>query len=142
MAGPSARGYIPLQDRLAVAEFGLLESQVNALSPLFNENGPAWEGEEGRLAEHVDVDVLPVIIEQVADLKRRLGIDFQIQGVTFDADALRMWAGGALEKSVEGVAFYGKGCQLLWNDVKFSASLLSRALNGYTLKPREVRNLR
>ena len=51
-------------------------------------------------------------------------------------------ANNLIEQSKTGIGFYGKGVQLLWNDVVFSTSLIGRALQGYTLKPREVRTLR
>merc|ERR1712176_128803 len=36
----------------------------------------------------------------------------------------------------------GKGTRLFWNDLVYCISLILRAAGGYTLKPREVRNLR
>eukprot|EP00588_Corethron_pennatum_P012746 CAMPEP_0194269052 /NCGR_PEP_ID=MMETSP0169-20130528/3277_1 /TAXON_ID=218684 /ORGANISM="Corethron pennatum, Strain L29A3" /LENGTH=676 /DNA_ID=CAMNT_0039010557 /DNA_START=93 /DNA_END=2123 /DNA_ORIENTATION=- len=135
MSAASSKGYVPLQDRLAVAEFGLLEGQVGTIRPLFEAN-------EGSTPEDVDVDVLQVIMEQTADLKRRLGIDFLVTGFTYDPEAFRRWLAGSLEKFKVLAAFGGKGCQLFYNDLKFSTNLVSRAISGYTLKPREVRTLR
>lgn len=119
------KGYIPLQDRLSVAEFGLLESQLAAMS---NQNK--------------DADVLQVLSDQVTDLKRRLGIDYYVQGLTYDREAIQRWIMELYTKSKQGLAFYVKGCQLFWNDIVFCTNLIFRALKGYTLKPREVRNLR
>lgn len=126
----STKGYIPLQDRLNVAEFGLFETQLE------NMNTQIANGED------VDSDVLSVILDATADFKRRLGIDYYVAGLTFDKEAIKIWATDLIEQSMTGVGFYGKGCQLLWNDVVFSTSLIGRALQGYTLKPREVRTLR
>eukprot|EP00559_Dactyliosolen_fragilissimus_P005294 CAMPEP_0184862662 /NCGR_PEP_ID=MMETSP0580-20130426/7086_1 /TAXON_ID=1118495 /ORGANISM="Dactyliosolen fragilissimus" /LENGTH=771 /DNA_ID=CAMNT_0027360615 /DNA_START=23 /DNA_END=2338 /DNA_ORIENTATION=- len=130
LGNTSTKGYIPLQDRLNVAEFGLIESQVETLNSQI------------RNREDVDEDVLSVVLDQTVDLKRRLGIDFYVQGLTFDREAIVIWLNDQLSKAKKGLAFYGKGCQLFWNDVVFSSSLVTRALQGYTLKPREVQTLR
>ena len=126
----SLHGYIPLQDRLAVAEFGLLESQVN----MFNKSV-----EDGDI---IDADVLAVVFDQVIDLKRRLGIDYYVTGLTYDREAIQRWLSDLWVKIKRGAAFYGKGCVLLWNDIAFCLSLFSKAAQGYTLKPREVRTVR
>lgn len=130
MGNPSGKGYIPLQDRLNVAEFGLLESQIASFKNQI-ESG-----------EFVDADVLAVVSEQVTDFKRRLGIDYYVTGLTFDREAILTFSSDLLEKTKKGLAFYVKGCKLLWNDLVFATTLILRALQGYTLKPREVRNLR
>lgn len=130
LGNPDSKGYIPLQDRLNVAEFGLLESQVDGFNRLLE------------MGENVDTDVLAVVLEQVTDFKRRLGIDYYVTGVTFDRQAIQRWLGDLLKQTKAGLAFYVKGCELFWNDIVFSLTLIGRALQGYTLKPREVRNLR
>ena len=130
LGNTATKGYIPLQDRLNVAEFGLLESQFEAMNNQI-ENGIA-----------VDSDVLAVVLEQTSDLKRRLGIDYYVTGLTFDQEAIKIWLNDLLQQSKKGLAFYGKGIQLFWNDIVFSTSLIGKALQGYTLKPREVRTLR
>lgn len=130
LGNPDAKGYIPLQDRLNVAEFGLLESQVEGFNRLLE------------MGENVDTDVLAVVLDQVTDFKRRLGIDYYVTGVTFDRQAIQRWLGDLLKQTKTGLAFYVKGCELFWNDIVFSLTLIGRALQGYTLKPREVRNLR
>ena len=126
-----SKGYIPLQDRLAVAEFGLLESQIKSLNDMQLND------------DEIDSDVMQVIMEQMTDFKLRLGIDYYVNvGPNFDTEALKRWSADLLEKSSEGLRFYVKGCKLLWNDIVFCAWLLNRAVQGYTLKPREVRTLR
>ena len=130
LGNPDSKGYIPLQDRLNVAEFGLLESQVASFDRLLE------------MGENVDKDVLAVVLDQVTDFKRRLGIDYYVTGVTFDREAIQRWLGDLLQQARKGLAFYVKGCELFWNDIVFSLTLIGRALQGYTLKPREVRNLR
>ena len=47
-----------------------------------------------------------------------------------------------LRKIEEGLSFYSRGCQLMGQDVQLMFSMLSRAvLQGYTLRPREVKLL-
>ena len=53
----SAAGVIPLNDRLAVAEFGLLESQMQNINAVD--------------VDFLDADVLRVVVDQVVDFKRR-----------------------------------------------------------------------
>lgn len=130
LGNPALNGYIPLQDRLNVAEFGLLESQVTS----FNR--------QLELGESVDSDVLSVVMDQLTDFKRRLGIDYYVTGLTFDREAIQRWLGELIEKTKSGAAFYVKGVQLFWNDILFCFRLIGRAATGYTLKPREVRTLR
>lgn len=130
VGNPANKGYVPLQDRLNVAEFGLLESQIDSFT------------RQLEAQEIVDADVLLVVGDQVTDLKRRLGIDFYVTGVSFDAEAIKRVLGDLLDKTKKGLAFYGRGIQLFWNDILFCSFLIGRAAQGYTLKPREVRNLR
>ena len=130
MGNTFSKGYIPLQDRLNVAEFGLLESQVEAIQRQLK-NG-----------EEFDADVLSVVLDQTVDFKRRLGIDYFVTGLTFDKEAITSWLNESLEQTKKALSFYGKGCKLFWEDIVFSTYLITRALQGYTLKPREVRTLR
>lgn len=130
VGNPANKGYVPLQDRLSVAELGLLEAQIESFTRDF-ESGSS-----------VDADVLVVVGDQVTDLKRRLGIDFYVTGVTFDAEAIKRVLADLWVQTKNGLAFYGRGCQLFWNDLVFCGFLVGRAVQGYTLKPREVRNLR
>lgn len=130
LGNPALTGYIPLQDRLNVAEFGLLESQIE---------GFRRQIEAG---ESIDADVQAVVTEQFSDFKRRLGIDYYVTGFSFDRDAILRWLGELGDKTKKGLAFYGKGCRLFWNDIVFCLSLINRAAQGYTLKPREVRTIR
>ena len=130
LGNTAAKGYIPLQDRLNVAEFGLLESQLDNFH------------HQIELSETLDSDVLSVVADQVVDFKRRLGIDYYVTGLTWDSEAIQVWLGDIWVKTKDGFAFYVKGTQLFIDDVVFCSSLIIRALQGYTLKPREVRTLR
>jgi len=126
----SSEGSIPVGDRLAVAEFGLLEGQQKALNIVDIDN--------------LDSDVLSVMLDLVTDFKRRLGIDYYVSkgDIALDIESLRRWLGELIDSCKKGLAFYGKGCKLLYLDIVFSATLFLKALQGYTLKPREVRTLR
>jgi hypothetical protein len=130
LGNPSSKGYVPLQDRLNVAEYGLLEGQVENCSRELNEKGL------------LDADILAVIAEQMTDFKRRLGIDYYVAGLTFDREAIQIWLLDILRQAQNGLMFYVKGCKLFWNDLLYCSSLIGRAAQGYTLKPREVRTLR
>ena len=130
LGNPLAKGYVPLQDRLNVAEYGLLESQVESCRNDMNTKGA------------LDVDILAVIAEQMTDFKRRLGIDYYVDGLSYDKEAIQTWLNDVLSQTKEGLAFYVKGCRLFWNDLVYGFSLFGRAVQGYTLQPREVRNLR
>jgi hypothetical protein len=130
LGNPAMKGYYPLQDRMNVAEFGLLESQIDSFKRQLEVEGD------------LDDDVLAVVFDQLTDFKRRLGIDYYVTGFSFDAEAIRRWLGDIWTQTRKGLAFYVKGVQLFWNDIIFSLRLINRAAQGYTLKPREVRNIR
>lgn len=130
LGNPSLKGYIPLQDRLNVAEFGLLAVQIDNLNRQLESD------------EVVDPDVLMVVMEQLTDFKRRLGIDFDVTGVTLDIEGIKRWTKVLLDKTKDGLAFYAKGIRLFWNDIVYCLRLFNRAAQGYTLQPREVRTLR
>mmetsp|Transcript_2762 Transcript_2762/g.6599 ORF Transcript_2762/g.6599 Transcript_2762/m.6599 type:complete len:718 (-) Transcript_2762:951-3104(-) len=130
LQNPTTKGYIPLQDRLNVAEYGLLESQIQSCSRELNSKGV------------LDADILAVIAEQMTDFKRRLGIDYYVTGLTYDREAIIRWLNDLYLTSKTGIMFYVKGTQLFWSDVVFSVSLIGRAAQGVTLKPREVRTIR
>jgi len=130
LGNTATKGYIPLQDRVNVAEFGLLESQIESMNSQIKSGGV------------VDSDVLAVVMEQTTDFKRRLGIDYYVTGLTFDQEGIKIWLAELGAKLQSGLEFYGKGLQLFITDLVFSTALIGRALTGYTLKPREVRTLR
>jgi len=130
LENPTTKGYIPLQDRLNVAEYGLLESQVESCSRDLNTKGV------------LDADILAVIAEQMTDFKRRLGIDYYVSGLTYDREAISRWLNDLYLSSKVGLQFYVKGTRLFWNDIVYCARLIGRAAQGVTLKPREVRTIR
>ena len=130
LQNPTTNGYIPLQDRLNVAEYGLLESQVESCSRDLEMKGA------------LDADILAVIAEQMIEFKRRLGIDYYVAGLTYDREAISRWLNDLYETAKVGLRFYVKGTRLFWNDLVYCFSLIGRAAQGVTLKPREVRTIR
>mmetsp|Transcript_14793 Transcript_14793/g.34375 ORF Transcript_14793/g.34375 Transcript_14793/m.34375 type:complete len:681 (-) Transcript_14793:135-2177(-) len=130
LQNPTTKGYIPLQDRLNVAEYGLLESQVESCSRDLNTKGV------------LDADIVAVIAEQMIDFKRRLGIDYYVAGLTYDREAISRWLNDLYQTAKVGLRFYVKGTRLFWNDLVYCFSLIGRAAQGVTLKPREVRTIR
>eukprot|EP00529_Nitzschia_sp_RCC80_P009773 CAMPEP_0113497642 /NCGR_PEP_ID=MMETSP0014_2-20120614/30738_1 /TAXON_ID=2857 /ORGANISM="Nitzschia sp." /LENGTH=796 /DNA_ID=CAMNT_0000391593 /DNA_START=268 /DNA_END=2658 /DNA_ORIENTATION=- /assembly_acc=CAM_ASM_000159 len=130
LGNPSNKGYIPLQDRLNVAEYGLLESQAETCSKDLDSKGL------------LDADILAVIVEQMTDFKRRLGIDYYVAGLSFDQEAIQRWLNDLLINSLNGLMFYVKGTKLFWNDLVYCFDLIGRAAQGFTLEPRQVRTLR
>jgi len=93
----SSNSAISGPDRLAVAEFGLLESQSKSLNEVEVEN--------------LDEDVLKVMLDLVVDFKRRLGIDYYVSKEEFkvDLDTIRRWLSELLTSTKKGLGFYGKG---------------------------------
>lgn len=130
LMNPTTKGYIPLQDRLNVAEYGLLESQVESCSRDLNSKGV------------LDADILAVVAEQMTDFKRRLGIDYYVAGLTYDREAITRWLNDLYLSAKVVFMFYVKGTRLFWNDIVYCVSLIGRAAQGVTLKPREVRTIR
>ena len=90
----------------------------------------------------MDADILAVIVEQMADFKRRLGIDYYVAGLSFDQEAIQRWLNDLLINSLNGLMFYVKGTKLFWNDLVYCFDLIGRAAQGFTLEPRQVRTLR
>ena len=61
-----------------MAEFGLLESQIETL------NNQIESGED------VDSDVLSVVLDQMSDFKRRLGIVYSVDGFKVDWEGVKI----------------------------------------------------
>ena len=115
---------------LLIKQYGLLESQAESCSKDLDSKGL------------LDADILAVIVEQMTDFKRRLGIDYYVAGLSFDQEAIQRWLNDLLINSVNGLMFYVKGTKLFWNDLVYCFDLIGRAAQGFTLEPRQVRTLR
>jgi uncharacterized protein (DUF2164 family) len=94
------------------------------------------------LTRELTMLLIEIVADQLTDFKRRLGIDYYVTGLTFDPEAIQVWLKDIGMKTKKGLVFYVKGTRLFVDDIVFCLSLIGRALQGYTLKPREVRTLR
>lgn len=89
----------------------------------------------------IDDDELNLIISELNDLRGRLGLT--TSSVTaMDWGSLGVVVADSISKIKEGLTFYGDGTKILINDVIYGWKLLLRAVQGYTLKPREVNSVR
>jgi len=77
----------------------------------------------------------------VSDLKSRLGLDTQLIP-TMNWGSLGVVVEENLNKLRVGLAFFGEGTKLLVSDIQYVWLMLSKAVQGYTLKPREVNAIR
>ncbi|CAN0125020.1 unnamed protein product, partial [Hapterophycus canaliculatus] len=83
-----------------------------------------------------------LVSREVLDLKNRLGLDLENPALSVDPEKAARYVKETSEKIRSGVDFYWTGTKLLGNDVGYALSLVSKAVQGSILKPREVRTLR
>lgn len=93
------------------------------------------------LVSLIDDDELTLICNEVSEMKSQLGLGPQVGGA-MDWGSLGVLASDSLAKIKQGLSFYGEGTKILVNDIQYAAALITRAAQGYTLKPREVNSLR
>jgi len=90
----------------------------------------------------LDEDELRVVASEVQDLKTRLGlVEDTTGGPKVDWSLFNAYVQESIGKIRKGVSFYVTGGKLLTSDLQYAWWLISRAAQGYTLKPREVRTL-
>jgi len=78
----------------------------------------------------------------IGDLLLKLGLQTPEQEPLSWSRTRETWAVNA-DKAMQGVKFYGRGVQLIAQDVQLAGNMLGRAvLQGYTLRAREVKLLR
>lgn len=134
----------PAQDqRLLVAEVGLLDKQLSALFGGVSDistNGRLELGSSESFASLIDEDELALVTSQVEDLKNRLGLE--AQGSTVNWGSLGVVALDAANKIKTGLDFFGQGTSILIGDLQYAWALLLKAVTGYILKPREVNAVR
>lgn len=161
------------QQKLVVAEFGLLDAQVRGLRSIAmedeedeerllqlsigtEEDEEARGGEEdagdrearrgmmqegvGFVGMRVDPDELSIVVRDVMDLERRLGIDELLEETL--PLVPKFSPAEIAKKIVDGGRFYLEGSKLLGTDVQYALKLVLKAALGVTLQPREVRTLR
>ncbi|CAM9675834.1 unnamed protein product [Ectocarpus sp. 6 AP-2014] len=127
--------------RLLVAEFGLLDAQLANLTKLVAEltGGETEYGVDGLV---VDEDELELVSREVVDLKNRLGLDLESPALAVDPEKVSRYAKETYDKIKSGLDFYWTGTKILGNDVGYALTLVSKAVQGSILNPREVRTLR
>lgn len=135
----------PSDQKLIVAQVALIERQlrniIGGLPPLDKQNFDKSDSEDVSLSTLVDDDELALVILEVNDLKSRLSIDSQ-SGRGVDWGTLGVFTRDSLAKIKEGLNFFGEGIKILTTDLAYAWSLLVKAAQGYTLKPREVNSMR
>lgn len=150
-----------VDQRLIIAEVALIDRQVTALTSGTDITGDFLaaitssgvdgvsliESDENTdrlngLMSLIDDDELEIVALAVSDLKNRLGIDTSsLQKV--DWGSLGVLLDDTFSKVKEGMSFYGDGSKMLVADIQYGWRLiLKAALEGYTLKPREVNTMR
>jgi hypothetical protein len=129
----------PSDQRVFIAEVGLIEKQLQVLI-----SGLQLDIDNSQLdmdlVSLVDDDELALLYREVDDLKNRLGIDAKSQKV--DWGTLGVLGSESLAKLKEGLSFYGEGTKILFNDLEYARLLLTKAVQGTTLKAREVNAVR
>jgi len=119
---------------LFVAEFGSLDARLAQLTQ-------AVDNEEAIV---IDDEYLAVLATDVPDLKTRLGIldDPTAPVMEVSTQRLRRSLGEGRQKLVEGLAYITRSVRLLMGDTWYSLALIGRAIQGNSLKSREVLALR
>lgn len=93
------------------------------------------------LVSLIDDNELNFLCNTVQDLKTRLGLDTQMLS-SMDWGSLGKVVSETFAKVKTGIAFFSEGTKLLLADIQYGWQVIVRAMQGYTLKPREVNSLR
>eukprot|EP00899_Mesostigma_viride_P012206 jgi/Mesvir1/20987/Mv08050-RA.2 len=117
---------------LLLAEFGILERQLEKQARLVDADQ----------AIVVDDNVLNALAADIPDLKSRLNIMDETTASRDWKQSIMLSYQESAQKFKDGWEFAGQGLRLMGSDVTYSLGLFWRALQGYTLKPREVKSLR
>lgn len=147
----------PSEQRIFIAEITLIDKQYSGVVPsgipFLSSNTEITVSQSivtlllqnsNRLADImslIDDDELNLIISELNDLKGRLGL-VTSSATAMDWGSLGVVVTDGISKIKEGLTFYGDGTKILINDVIYGWKLLLRAVQGYTLKPREVNSVR
>jgi len=119
---------------LFVAEFGLLDARLSQLAVAVDDDE----------AIVIDDDYLAALATDIPDLKVRLGLldDPTAPALDVSWQRVRRQFEEGKSKVGEGVGFISRAVRLLGGDVWYSLALIGRALQGNSLKTREVLALR
>lgn len=154
----SAATSATVDQRTLIAEVALIDKQLTSIlaglqvnvvgSPRSAEANSAMTVDtlqelltDADLVSLIDDDELTLICNEVSEMKSQLGLGPQVGGA-MDWGSLGVLASDSLAKIKQGLSFYGEGTKILVNDIQYAAALITRAAQGYTLKPREVNSLR
>jgi len=119
----------------AVEGYGELESSLHAMVA----------DVQAESHERVDEMELQRLERQIGFLLLQLGLTAQDAGTpeSFSWERTREAIEVNTKRAGEGLAFYSRGVKLMGEDVQLMVNMLSRAVvQGYTLRPREVKLLR
>lgn len=155
----------PADQRLFIAEVALIDKQIMTMAAglinmpltgtssgtvitttqldmhLASLNGDTTDQKITDLISLIDDDELNLICGELNDLKYRLGLDTQL-APAMDWGSLGVVVSENVNKIKVGLSYFGEGTKLLLADVQYAGVLLVKAVQGYTLKPREVNTLR
>jgi len=129
--------------RLLIAEFGLLDVNVEAMVNYLEERQHILEDETNKLlalSDSIDEDELAVLESQIKGFKDRIGLT-QTNMLQVDLSSVTKFLKDTIAKLKLAIEFYALGTKLLGNDIQYAGWLIARAFNGDTLKPREARML-
>eukprot|EP00597_Dinobryon_sp_UTEXLB2267_P006455 CAMPEP_0170059044 /NCGR_PEP_ID=MMETSP0019_2-20121128/1454_1 /TAXON_ID=98059 /ORGANISM="Dinobryon sp., Strain UTEXLB2267" /LENGTH=603 /DNA_ID=CAMNT_0010264165 /DNA_START=122 /DNA_END=1930 /DNA_ORIENTATION=+ len=154
----------PADQRLFIAEVALIDKQIMTMAAglinmpltgtsssvitttqldmhLASLSGDTADQKITDLISLIDDDELNLICAELNDLKYRLGLDTQL-APAMDWGSLGVVVSENVNKIKVGLSYFGEGTKLLLADVQYAGVLLVKAVQGYTLKPREVNTLR
>ncbi|KAG5177912.1 hypothetical protein JKP88DRAFT_226024 [Tribonema minus] len=143
----------PREHRLLVAEFGMLDAQLTELGRLLESLSADADAAAAAVEPEAllrfgeafaeDESELELIKREVGDLKLRLGMDLESPTLALpDMEKIARYVRETVEKLRSALDFYVTGTKLLGQDIQYALALVGKAIQGYTLKPREVRTLR
>jgi hypothetical protein len=151
----SSSANTPFDQRSLIAEIALIDKQLstillglrsnidNSISISDNSDSLSTTGSMSELLDDTDLvsliddDELTLICSQVSDMKMQLGLG-ALSGSNMDWGSLGVAVTDSLNKIKQGLSFYGEGTKILLNDLQYAWILITRAIQGYTLKPRFV----
>lgn len=144
-AGISEWDVSGLQLKGLVVEFSMLDRQASSYAQLVAEDPEACQPLQvcADLFRLLDPEELKVLEGNAEDLLLQIGLQAEgqeEQGVQLQSLVSKIQK--IIEKAKTGISFYTAGVQLLWQDVQYASSLVSKAaFMNYNLEPWEVSTL-
>jgi hypothetical protein len=122
---------VPDDIRYLIAEFGLLDSQVQQIVTAMKSGAPVQ-------TLQLEVYVLAADVEQ---LVKRLGL-LELPPFQVSWTKIQLQIQSTMVKMQNGLGFVGRGIRMLGLDCWYTLSLVGQAIKGNILTPREVRCVR